>query len=83
MTRPVYFTAHSAGCRLAAQFVAGAASHLPPAILKRLVRPLLRCSRGAGPARLQPAAERAICLIVGDGDSQRVRRQHRRAGGPR
>jgi len=83
MTRLVYFTAHSTGCRLATQVAAGAASYLPPAILKRLVRPLLRCSRGAGPARLQPAAERAICLIVGDGVSRRVRRQHRRSGGAR
>ena len=83
MTRPGYFTAHSTGCRLAAQVAAGAASYLPPVILKRLVRPLVRCSRRAGPARLQPAAEQAICLIVGDGASQRVRRQHRRAGGPR
>jgi len=82
MTRLVYFTPHTSRCRLAAQVVASAASYLPPAVLKRLVRPLPRCSRGAGPGR-QRAADRAISVIVGDGIAQRVRRQHRRAGGSR
>ncbi len=83
MTRLAYFTPHTSRCRLAAQVVASAASYLPPAVLKRLVRPLLRCFRSARPGWRQRAADRAISLIVGDGVAQRVRRQHRRAGGPR
>ncbi len=83
MTRLVYFTPHSIPCRLAAQVVASAASYLPPAVLKRLVGPLLRCSRSARPGRRQRAADRATWLIVGDGVAQRVRRRQRRAGGGR
>jgi len=80
MTRLVYFTPRTRRCRLAAQAVAVAASHLPPTVLKRLPSPLLRCSRSAGGGRLQRAAGRAIYLIVGDGA---VQRQQRRRGGRR
>jgi hypothetical protein len=84
MTRLVHFTPHSIPSRLAAQVVASAASYLPPAVLKPLVGPLLRGSRSARPGWRQRAADQAISLIVGDGVSQRIRRQHRRrAGGAR
>ena len=80
MTRLAYFTPHSIPSRVAAQVVASAASYLPPAVLKPLVGPLLRCSRSARPGWRQRAADRAISLIVGDGVAQRVRCRQRRAG---
>lgn len=76
MTRLVYFTPRTTACRLASRLVA-TTSHLPPRVLKRVVAPLLRSSRGTG--RLRRPADRVIFLIVGDGASQRVARQHRRA----
>ena len=83
MTRLVYFIPRTRACRLAAQVVATTASYLPACVLKRLVAPLLRCSRSARRGGMQRAADRAIYLIVGDGVSQRARRQQRRGRGRR
>ncbi len=78
MTRLIHFTPRTRACRFAAQVVASAASYVPACVLKRLVRPLVRCSRGGGPVRLRGPINKALALIVGDGVSQRVMRPHRR-----
>jgi len=76
MTKLTYYTPRSPLTRLAAPLVATAVSYLPPRALRPFVVPLRELSNRSRRPALRRCATRAIDLVVGDGMSIRVKRQH-------
>ncbi len=79
MTKLTYYTPRAPLTRLVAPLVATAMSYLPPEVLRPFVVPLGDISNRSHRPALRRVATHAIDLVVGDGMSIRVRRQH--AGG--
>ena len=76
MTKLSFYTPRSPAARLVAPLVATAVSYLPPRALRPLVVPLREISNHSRRPALRRRATRAIHLVVGDGMSMRVKRQH-------
>jgi len=76
MTKLTYYTPRTPIAQLVAPLVATAVSYLPPRALRPLVVPLRDISNRSRRPTLRTRAIRAINLIVGDGMSIRVKRQH-------
>ena len=76
MTKLTYYTPRRALTRLLAPPVARAVSYLPPRALRPIVKPCVRAANESRRPRLPRRADRAIYLLVGDGMSIRIKRQH-------
>ena len=76
MSQLTYYTPRSPLARALAPLAAVGASYLPPPALRPLVKPCVRCSNESRRPRARRLASRTIDLLVGDGMSLRVKRQH-------